>query len=141
MMAILAILVCYLSWIPDPDMVRIHWMPSWIARWADEYPRLRTGVPFVLLGALAGGGLVARRARFIHWIGVWMLLCLWVVIAETGQLLLPHRVFDLADIAWGGAGGIAGLALAAGIAGIVKTVRRFRKSSGPGARKSRDALQ
>jgi hypothetical protein len=54
--------IFYFSWIPDPALERVHWLPRWIARWADHFDRLRTGVPFLFLGLLGGRFLLRSGA-------------------------------------------------------------------------------
>jgi hypothetical protein len=48
----LGILICYLSWIPDPQLIHVSFIPSWLGEWADSFSRLRTGCPFVILSFL-----------------------------------------------------------------------------------------
>ena len=102
-------LVLYLSWIPDPAMKKVGWLPEWLSGWADENATLRTGVPFVLLGLLAGGWLIRKRSGCIAWLVALAALLLLVLVAEAGQLLIPRRVFDWEDIAWGACGAGVGL--------------------------------
>ena len=86
--------VFYFSWLPNPSFKTEHYLPNWLIRWTDEYGRIRTGVPFVLLGANA----VLLRLKVFNsikiFLGLFMLLC----VAEFGQLFLPHRHFDYVDI-------------------------------------------
>ncbi|MBK1882848.1 VanZ family protein [Luteolibacter pohnpeiensis] len=105
----LGLVVLYFSWIPDPAMGKIHWMPRAIGHWADRHGRLRTGVPFLPLGILLGLYLTRKRAILKWWLLVWLGLTSFVSAAEVGQLFIPRRVFDLRDIFWGSMGSAVGL--------------------------------
>lgn len=107
--AALVAAVFYFSWIPDPSMARLDWMPPAVGRWADRFPTLRTGMPFVPLGGIVGVWLCHHRSGWRHGIIAWAGLTGIVTLAELGQLALPLRVFDLEDIFWGATG--AGLGL------------------------------
>jgi len=121
--AIIGLLVIYLSWIPNPAMATIHWMPRWLGEWADAYPRFRTAVPFFGLGGLVGVFFIStERMSFRNGVITWSALTGLVVACELGQLMIPRRVFDLNDILWGSVGGAAGLGIVA-----IETVRRRRR--------------
>lgn len=102
-------MVFYLSWIPDPRFGNLGWLPAWLSDWADEYGRLRTAVPFLPLGLLAGSALYFGQRKKADW--AWTLLALTgvVTIAELGQILLPKRVADWRDIVCGAMGSAAGM--------------------------------
>lgn len=108
-------LVFYLSWVPNPDLHFVRFVPGWVARWADQEVNedLRTGVPFVFLGLLAGLLFAQRPDDFFRWFISWLILTGVVVIAEVGQLWLPKRTFSWIDIGWGAAGALVGLIVAA----------------------------
>jgi hypothetical protein len=109
--AVLVILVLYLSWIPNPAMATVHWLPRWLGHWADDFPRFRTAVPFFGLGALVGIGLLMTgRNHRDGWIA-WAAMTGLVIACELGQLFMPRRVCDLNDIFWGSAGAAAGLGI------------------------------
>jgi VanZ family protein len=108
----MVVLVFYFSWVADPAMVAIKWLPVGVAKWADRHDTLRTGVALVPLGLLVGILLVVGgRLRRDWWRG-WFAMAGVVVMAEVGQLFTPRRVFDLKDILWGIAGAAVGLAIA-----------------------------
>lgn len=110
-------LVFYLSWLPQPHIGASRVVPGWLAEWTDTQKNdtIRTAVPFLLLGGLAGLGLAgsAGYRAWRWWPLAWLALTLVVLIAEAGQLFLPHRSFDWRDVAWGACGAGTGLALVA----------------------------
>lgn len=114
--------IFYFSWIPNPRLTEENLLPLWLAQWADEYDNLRTAVPFVLLGF--SGGLVIGQIKLSLWF--WLksavVFFFFATLAEAGQLLLPNRHFDWADIFWGVVGGLVGVAASA-------VLYRFRKNN------------
>lgn len=113
---IVASLVLYLSWMPDPHLGRVSFIPHWLAGWGDmdEFQNIRTGVPLLLLGYFAGLLPIIGPSQHIQrWLTAWLLLTALVALAEAGQLLLPDRAFSWADIGWGAMGALFGLSLAA----------------------------
>jgi N-acetylglucosaminyldiphosphoundecaprenol N-acetyl-beta-D-mannosaminyltransferase len=111
--ACLVAAIFYLSWVPNPSMAALAWMPDSVGKWADTYGRLRTGIPFLALGGILGLLLALGRSPLLDWVGTLIALSALVSLAELGQLLLPHRVADLWDVFWGMAGSAVGLALVA----------------------------
>ncbi|GAB4025436.1 VanZ family protein [Spirosoma koreense] len=108
-------LVFYLSWIPDPNLKDVWFIPNWLGRWTDTKANedIRTGVPFVILGLCAGFiPLFKFRRGPARWLSLWLLLVGVVTLAEIGQLFLPHRGFSWTDIGWGALGASVGLAMA-----------------------------
>ncbi|MCK8494956.1 hypothetical protein M0L20_24005 [Spirosoma sp. RP8] len=106
-------------------MEKLWFMPGWLTRWTDTPGNedSRTAVPFVFLGLFAGF-LARDHHRFLYRLVIsWFILVGVVTIAEAGQLVLPHRVFRWADIAWGAAGALLGLLIASVFIHIRK---RFR---------------
>jgi hypothetical protein len=120
-------LVLYLSWRTHPRMEDVWFIPGWVSAWADERRNdtLRTAVPFVALGWLVGGWLWVRGQPWRQWLWAWAALVLLVIVAEIGQIFMPERSFDLADIAWGAAGALLGL-------GTVAALRRLYLALGRG---------
>ncbi|WP_420147770.1 hypothetical protein [Spirosoma sp.] len=107
-------LVFYLSWVPDPHLSSLWFIPKRLGKWADKtsHGDLRTAVPFVFLG-LFGGLLPTRSSNSpVRWFIRWLVLVGVVILAEAGQLLLPHRYFSFEDIGWGALGAFVGLAIA-----------------------------
>ena len=104
-------LVFYLSWVPDPHMSFVWFLPKWIARWADikRNEDLRTAVPFVFLGFLVGTWLSRSQRPWVWWVLSMLGLIVVAAVAEAGQLVLPRRHFSWADILWGAAGSGLGL--------------------------------
>lgn len=107
-------LVFYLSWVPNPHMSLVWFLPKWVAHWADikQNEDLRTAVPFVFLGFLVGTWLARFQRPLAWWMWSGVGLTFVAFIAEAGQLILPQRHFSLADILWGGAGSVGGLMVA-----------------------------
>ena len=105
--------VFYFSWLPDPVLGKSDLLPDWLARWTDapENDTLQTAVPFACSGLIIGSYLSVAFRDWRWWLSSWAGLTLIVFIAEAGQLILPHRNFDWADIAWGTTGSLAGLLL------------------------------
>ena len=108
-----AVIVFYLSWLPNPDLSIYGILPGWLARWTDaqENQNIRTAVPFLLLGLLSGVWLLISKQRWKSWLSIWLLLVAMVSVAEVGQLLIPLRHFDWGDIMWGGTGAGTGMSL------------------------------
>ena len=97
--------VLYYSWLKEPSFSNESYMPEWLIVWTDLHGRLRTAVPFFLLG-LGGFLFHANRLKaFVLFISYSFLL---VMLAEIGQLLLPNRFPDWADVALGTLGGLLG---------------------------------
>ena len=111
--ALVSGLVFYLSWLPQPQLADQIRMPGLFAAWVDAAANenLRTAVPFLLLGILAGGGLWLKQYQFQKWAFQWMLMVVIAGVAEGGQLMIPARTCDLGDIGWAAAGAALGLAI------------------------------
>jgi hypothetical protein len=105
--------VFYFSWLPQPDFRTISFMPGWLARWSNAHDTLRTSIPFIFLGFFSGLWLADLNKPLRWWLFTWFAFVLIIIIAETGQLFLPLRVFDWRDIVWGCAGALSGLFAAA----------------------------
>ena len=120
-------LVLYLSWRTHPRMEDVWFIPHWVAVWADERRNdtLRTAVPFVALGWLVGGWLWAQNRPWRQWQLAWVAQVVLVIVAEAGQLFMPERSFDIADIGWGAVGALLGL-------GTVAALRRLYLALGRG---------
>jgi hypothetical protein len=116
-----SLLICLLSWLPNPRISLYgHW-PSRLGQWvdADANVNTRTAVPFVGLGLLAGAWLAITRHHWRWWgftgagfLGI-------VALAELGQSFLPNRHPDWGDVVWGGVGAFVGMLLGAGIGCIL----------------------
>jgi glycopeptide antibiotics resistance protein len=117
------LLTLYLSWIPQPDLSKLWYMPVWLGRWSNAHDTLRTAVPFIYLGLFSGALLYLKKRPFRWWFYSWLGFVALVSIAEFGQVFLPHRVFDWRDIVWGTLGAIIGLVTAFLISICVKTLQ------------------
>ena len=108
-----ALIVLYLSWVSSPKIGQMRYMPTWVATWVDSYTfmAIRTAIPLVLLGILAGIYLHFWKRPIFWWAVAWILLSILIVLAELGQYFRPMRAFDWRDIAWGSAGAALGLGI------------------------------
>ena len=106
-----AAFIFYLSWLPSPIIGSKAFLPSKIADWTDaeQNDTIRTGVPFLLLGLLSGIYLTFKKAKFLLWLGHFILLISIVLLAELGQMALPFRTSDWRDITWGILGAFLGM--------------------------------
>lgn len=120
-----AVLVLYLSWQPQPQMMAHWFIPRWLAVWADESRNdtIRTAVPLVVLGCLTGGWLAGQGQPWRQWLWAWFGLSGLVVVAEIGQLFIASRSFDLKDIGWGIAGALVGLGTMAGMKALAVVLK------------------
>ena len=114
--------VFYFSWIPQPDFRALWFIPGWLARWCNTHDTLRTAIPFIFLGLLSGFWLAATNRSWYWWLIAWLSFLMVVIIAETGQLFLPQRVFDWRDIVWGSVGTLSGLLAAALFSTLFKKI-------------------
>ncbi|MEZ0485097.1 VanZ family protein [Fibrella aquatica] len=116
--------VCYLSWLPTPNLGVYGILPRWLTRWTDSTANMnvRTAVPLGILGFLSGLWLLMSKRTCSSWLAVWLVLVAVVSIAEIGQLILPHRHFDWGDICWGSVGACIGL----GLPGLVYLIENRR---------------
>lgn len=107
------LMVFYFSWIHSPKLSINNLVPLWLGSWADKHSNfnLRTAVPLCALGIVLSSLLALKKAKFKFWLSTWIVLTVLVCIAELGQLVLPLRVFDIADIFWGSLGAFIPLCL------------------------------
>ena len=128
--AVLVALVFFFSWLPKPALSEQVPMPVAMASWVDGDANwnLRTAVPFLLLGALAGAGLWGRGARPIKWWLAWLGMVLVGCVAEWGQLFIAERHCDPGDVAWAATGAAAGLLMIAAGAAAGAGVRALGAS-------------
>lgn len=110
--AILGIfLVFYFSWLPNPNIGFKAYFPTWLGKWTNNNPNLRTAVPFVFLGFFGELMIVRIDNPWCKRAFILIGLIVIVLIAELGQLLLPLRHFDICDIGWGTFGSSLGIGL------------------------------
>lgn len=110
----------YLSWIPQPDLSKLRYMPAWLGRWTNAHDTLRTAVTFIYLGFFSGILLLIKTRQLRWWFYSWLLLVFVVTIVEFGQLFLSLRVFDWRDIFWGASGALMGMVTACFISMWIK---------------------
>ena len=103
--------VFYLSWVPNPRIGEVVYMPNWLAKWTDaqENDTIRTGVPFLGMGILLGFYLKNKSASLKWWCLSALLLILVAVLSELGQLFMPFRSCDIRDVIWASIGTAIGL--------------------------------
>lgn len=108
-----SVIVFYLSWLPDPDVGSNWYFPKWLGDWTNKNGNLRTAVPFLFLGLFSSYTIYRKfqSARFYLQFLLLLILIAISLIAEAGQLFLPKRHFDWADVAWATAGATSGILL------------------------------
>jgi uncharacterized protein YacL len=118
-------LIFYLSWVSNPDLVHVWFIPKWLAKWTDtrSHQNIRTAVPFVFLGLIIELFDAPKSLSKYRLLLSWLALVGVVIIAELGQLLRPYRTFSWSDIGWGAIGAFVGLVIARLLAYIL---RKFR---------------
>lgn len=115
-------LIVLASWAADSRMTALRWVPGWMAAWADRDPNIRTAIPFIPLSFLLVQGFAWRGYRWpLGWSVI--LCCVCLGLSELGQVFLPHRTADMADLMWGGIGILVGAVLAWGMSHWRKTAR------------------
>jgi capsular exopolysaccharide synthesis family protein len=106
--------IFYLSWLPDPSLKEVTYLPKWILKWSNENYNLRTTIPFLAVGYLLEvlttqinfkEGSVHRNFNLLQNLGIATLI---VGIAEGGQFLIQKRSPDLMDVFYGIIGSILG---------------------------------
>ncbi|WP_374758074.1 VanZ family protein [Fibrella forsythiae] len=109
------IIICFLSWLPTPNLGVYGFLPRWITQWTDNTANMniRTAIPLGLLGICCGLWLLLGKRTWASWLAMLLVLIAVVSIAEIGQLMLPFRHFDWGDISWGIIGACTGLGLIA----------------------------
>ncbi len=107
------LLILAASWAPDSRMTELRWIPGWAAAWADRDPNIRTAVPFIPLAFLLVHGFAMCNLKWpVVWSVAGSAACLGL--AERGQVFLPARTADVADLLWGAAGILIGAGVARG---------------------------
>jgi VanZ family protein len=127
LLAVGVVLACYLSWIPQPDLSKIRYMPAWLGRWTNTHDTLRTAIPLVFIGFLSGVLMEMKMYPLRQWFYVWLLLTFLICLIEFVQLFLTRRVFDWRDIVWGSSGAIIGLATSLL---VINSIRSYTSLSG-----------
>lgn len=95
--AALAGLLAYFSLRSSSYLSEIGWLPRRLARWADHHGVLRNTVAYLPFGLLVFG-VIGRGWRPV------LAAASFAVAIEVPQHWMPHREFDLRDIAAGWAG-------------------------------------
>jgi hypothetical protein len=99
--ALAVLALAYLALRPSPFVAEVSWIPPSLGEWADRHGIFRNTVAFFALG-LFYVSLIGRRWPHA------LALATFATAIEVAQIWIPHRVFDLHDIA----ASLAGLALA-----------------------------
>ena len=119
---VLVILITIASWVSDSRMTGLRWVPGWMGDWADRDPNIRTAIPFIPLAFLLTQGFAWRGHQWpVAWSVILCGACLGL--SEIGQIFLPHRTADMADLMWGGIGILVGAVLAWGMSHWRRTAR------------------
>ena len=95
-------------------MTALGWVPTWLAALADRDPNLRTAVPFIPLAFLLMQGFAWRGWKWPA-LGSVLVSGVCLGLSELGQVFLPFRTADVADLLWGGAGILVGVGIAWGM--------------------------
>ncbi|MDB4265233.1 VanZ family protein [bacterium] len=110
---LLFFLILAASWVSESQMAGQAWIPRWLGEWADESPNFRTMLPFVPLAFLLVRCFSGKGGpQSFLWAVFLSFACLFL--AEGGQVWLPQRTADPADLRWGGLGILLGSLLGAG---------------------------
>lgn len=111
--------VFFLSWVENTEVG--NFQPSeTLAGWINEYGNLRTSVPFFILSLLVEITFHSTtKTRLRCLLGTFLL----ILLAEAGQLLIPTRHPDLADIGFALLGSVIGMSLGALIKKITQPAR------------------
>ena len=106
--------VIYLSWKPAPSISEVPWIPALLGRWFDQHDFCKNVIgygAFGLSGFIAwckplNPEAVAPRSCARRSVVLLSGFCALVLILELGQLALPHRTCDWADVlaGWMGIG-------------------------------------
>lgn len=112
--AVLVALILAASWSADSRMTTLRWLPGWAAQWADRDPNFRTAIPFIPLAFLLLRGF-AWRGWKSPLLGAALVCGGCLGLSELGQVFLPARTADVADLLWGAAGIASGLFLASAL--------------------------
>jgi VanZ family protein len=99
--AVALVALAFLALRPSPFVDQVAWIPHRLGHWADHNGVLRNTVAFFAVGLLYFSAL---GRRWPHALG----LAVFATALEVAQCWIPHRVFDVSDIA----ASLAGLALA-----------------------------
>lgn len=98
--------VFYYSWLPNPSFSNQTYLPHWLIQWTDEYGRLRTAAPFLLIGFVFQ--YLFKPTTFFTLAGFLLSLVI-VFIAEGMQFLLPNRHPDFFDVLFAALGSLVGM--------------------------------
>jgi VanZ family protein len=104
-------------------MALLSWIPEGLARWADENPNFRTSLPLLGLAFFLCLGFSLGRIKWPITFGASISL-LTLIIAESGQVFLPHRSCDWKDMVWGILGVILGIIFAGMTCNLVRVNRQ-----------------
>ena len=107
--AILLLAVVYLSWKPSPSFAQLPALPTGLGRWLDQHDFIKNLVGYGLLAwtGFLGWARTKPQYRSIPHVALrdsrrdFTLLAafyLLVVVMELGQLVLPKRTCDWADV-------------------------------------------
>lgn len=102
---LLLVVLCYLSFKPNPAIQEERWMPETVTAWFDMHDQWKNFIGFWCMG-FAGFMTWPRGVKGSKW-ALWALMTLVIVVMELIQIPIPRRWFDFKDIAAGGLGILA----------------------------------
>lgn len=115
--------VFYFSWLPNPSFSNQSYLPDWLIQWTDEYGRLRTAVPFLIIGFIFQ--YLFKPEMFFTLLG-FLLSLLIIFIAEAIQFLLPNRHPDFFDVVFAAVGSVVGMFLFFVSMSLAKVLSKIR---------------
>ena len=115
--------VFYFSWLPNPSFSNQSYLPAWLIQWTDEYGRLRTAVPFLLIGFIFQ--YLFKPSTFFTLAG-FLLSLIIVLIAEGIQFFLPYRFPDIFDVIFASIGSLVGMFLFFAFHSTAKLLKKDR---------------
>lgn len=108
----LLVAIAWASLAGSPFMQSIHWIPDFIAQWADRNPNFRNFPAFGLLSAVTFLAALFARGRAANSIQLALFCAASVTVLaallEAIQLALPNRSADWRDILYAALGALTG---------------------------------
>lgn len=109
---VLLFAVVYLSWKPNPSIAQVSWIPAALGHWFDQHDFSKNLIGYGVFGLMAFAAW--SRPMHVHAdypssyarrsITLLACFCALVVMLELGQLVLPYRTCDWADVLAGWTG-------------------------------------
>jgi glycopeptide antibiotics resistance protein len=106
----IVILIFYFSWVPSPNLYETDTLPRFLSIWIDKFYNFRTAIPFFFLSLFCYPLWKDREFGFAIRLNLFLTFIV-VFIAEFGQSLLQHALFNIKDILCGLFGGYTGFVI------------------------------